>query len=214
MHPLASQRIPEKMSRDRGALDALFASSMLAHIGLQMHDRPVVFPTAFAVVDDRIVIHGSTGSSWMRALASQDTTVEVTKIDAIVVARSTFESSVQYRSAMVFGRFEPVAGDEKSRLLDAVSDRLIPGRSAEVRPSTKKELAATAVLAMPISHWSLRVSEDWPEDSEDDVAGPSWAGIVAFDAPNARVMPAPDLRAGITVPESVQVLARSAGDFI
>jgi len=214
VHPLTSQRIPEKMSRDRDALDALFAASMLAHIGLMMHDRPVVFPTAFAVVDDRIVIHGSTGSVWMRALTSQDTTVEVTKVDAIVVARSTFESSVQYRSAMVFGRFEQVQADEKSRLLDAVSDRLIPGRSAEVRPSTKKELAATAVLAMPISHWSLRVSEDWPEDGEADIAGQSWAGIVAFDAPSARAIPAPDLRAGIAVPESVRVLTQTAGSFI
>lgn len=211
MLPLTSQRIPEKMSEDRRLLDDLFASSALAHIGLIIEQRPVVFPTAYAVIDDRVVIHGSTGSRWMRALAQQEVTVEVTKIDGVVVARSTFESSVWYRSAMIFGRFEEVAVEEKSGLLDALSDRLVPGRSAEVRASKKKELAATTVLAMPIEHWSLRVSDDWAEDDEEDIDGDGWAGVVAFGPPAARILSAPDLRPGIEIPESVTELATHPG---
>lgn len=211
---MTSQRLPEKMSEDRAKLDELFASSVLAHIGLVVDGRPAVFPTAFAAIDGRIVIHGSTGSRWMRALAGQQVAVEVTKVDGIVVARSTFESSVHYRSAMVFGRFEEVPIDEKARLLDALSDRLIPGRSGEVRASKKKELAATAILAMPIESWSLRVSDDWPEDEADDISGDSWAGVVSFGPPTATVLPAPDLRAGIGVPASVQELVRCAGHVV
>lgn len=207
MRTLTSQRLPEKMSEHREALDALLDSSVLAHIGLLVAGRPAVFPTAFAVLDDRIVIHGSTGSRWMRALAGGEAAVEVTKLDAVVIARSTFESSMQYRSAMIFGRFEPVATEEKSALLDALSDRLIPGRSAEVRASSKKELAATAVLALPIAEWSLRISNDWPEDEDEDVAGDAWAGIVAFGPPTTRIEAAPELREGVPVPPSVLRLA-------
>lgn len=199
------------MSEDRAKLDELFASSMLAHIGLTIDGCPAVFPTAFAAIDDRIVIHGSTGSRWMRAIAGQQVAVEVTKVDGIVVARSTFESSVHYRSAMVFGSFEEVPVEDKERLLNALSDRLIPGRSGEVRASKKKELAATAILAMPIERWSLRVSDDWPEDEAEDIAGDSWAGVVAFGPPSAEVLPAPDLRNGIDVPASVRELVRCAG---
>ncbi len=214
MRTLTSQRLPEKMSERREALDELLASSVLAHIGLIVEGRPAVFPTGFAALGDRIVVHGSTGSRWMRALAGQEAAVEVTKLDAVVIARSTFESSMQYRSAMIFGRFEPVAEQEKAAVLDALSDRLIPGRSAEVRASRKKELAATTVLALPITEWSLRISNDWPEDEEEDIAGDAWAGIVAFGPPIARIEAAPDLREGIEVPSSVLRLAAQPERFV
>lgn len=204
---LTSQRLPEKMSEDRELLDELLASSALAHIGLLVEGRPAVFPIGFAAIGGRIVIHGSTGSRWMRALEGQEVSVAVTKLDAVVVSRSTFESSMQYRSAMLFGRFEQVGAQEKAPLLDAFSDRLIPGRSAEVRPSRRKELAATAVLAMPVEQWSLRVSCDWPEDDDEDLAGDAWAGIVAFGPPATRIEAAPDLRPGIETPPSVRALA-------
>ncbi|MCA0347273.1 MAG: pyridoxamine 5'-phosphate oxidase family protein [Actinobacteria bacterium] len=207
MHTLTSQRLPYKMREERELLDELLDASVLAHIGLVVDGRAVVFPTGFAAVDGEIVVHGSTGSRWMRALSGSEATVEVTKLDAVVVARSTFESSMQYRSAMIFGRFEPVSEERKAALLDAYSDRVIPGRSAELRPPHKKEIAATMALAMPIEQWSLRVSEDWPDDDEADIAGDAWAGIVSFGPPPARIEPAPDLRAGIPVPPSVLELA-------
>lgn len=211
---LTSQRLPEKMRKNRQALDELLNSTVLAHVGVMLDGAPVVFPTGFALIDDHLVIHGSTGSRWMRAIVGQECAVTITKLDAIVVARSTFESSMQYRSAMIFGRFVQVEPDRKGELVKALSDRFIPGRSAEVRPSTKRELAATMVLALPIDSWSLRVSEDWPDDNESDRAGDAWAGIVAVDAPRTRIEPAPDLRSGIPVPASVRNLADHPECFV
>lgn len=206
MPELMSQRMPEKMSQDRAALDRLLASSILAHVGLVVDGRAAVFPIGFAVIDGELVIHGSTGSRWMRALEGQEVSVTVTKLEGVVVARSTFESSMLYRSAMIFGRFEAVPAERKSAVLDALSDRFIPGRSAEVRPSLKKELAATMALALPIEHWSLRMNDSWPEDEDADIAGDAWAGQVRFGAPSASVEAAPDLRHGIPVPASVEAL--------
>jgi hypothetical protein len=144
----------------------------------------------------------------MRALAEgADACVTVTALDAVVVARSAFESSFQYRSAVVFGRFTALAGAEKAAALDVLVEKLIPGRTAEVRASSPRELAATLVLAMPLEQWSLKVSDKWPEDEPDDVAGDAWAGGVPMRTSYGTPRPAPDLRDGIEVPRSVQRLA-------
>ena len=197
-------RLPEKASGDRAALDALLDSARVGHFALVADDgTPVVIPTMVVRDGDRVLAHGSTGSRWMRRLASGvPTALGVTAYDGIVVARSAFESSIRYRSAVVFGSCTPVTED-KERFLDLVTEALIPGRVREVRRPTRAELAATLVLALPLDDWSLKVSAGWPEDTEEDVAGPAWAGVVpvreVYDAPLA----APDLRDGIVVPESV-----------
>jgi nitroimidazol reductase NimA-like FMN-containing flavoprotein (pyridoxamine 5'-phosphate oxidase superfamily) len=117
--PLVPQRLPEKMRTDRAQLDELLDTTVLAHIGLVVDEHAAVFPTGFVRIDDQLVIHGSTGSHWMRALAGQDAAVTVTRIDGVVVARSTFESSMHYRSAMIFGRFAPVPAERTAAALDA-----------------------------------------------------------------------------------------------
>jgi hypothetical protein len=124
----------------------------------------------------------------------------------VVVARSAFESSIHYRSAVVFGACRPVAGD-KERFLDLVTEALIPGRSSEIRRPITAELAATLVLELPLDDWSLKVSAGWPEDEADDVAGPAWAGVVPVRTGYGEPIPAPDLRAGIEVPPSVRALS-------
>jgi nitroimidazol reductase NimA-like FMN-containing flavoprotein (pyridoxamine 5'-phosphate oxidase superfamily) len=203
-------RFPEKSSADVSVLHALLDEVTLVHVGLVTDDGPLVVPTAGARLDDSLVIHGSTGSGWMRRLASgAPACATVTAVDALVVARSAFESSYQYRSAVVFGSFRCLAGDEMARALDAIVEALVPGRLGEVRPSTAKELAATMVLSLPLDEWSLRISEDWPEDPEDDVAGPAWAGVVPVRTSYGAPVPAPDLRKGIPVPGSVTRLTRS-----
>jgi nitroimidazol reductase NimA-like FMN-containing flavoprotein (pyridoxamine 5'-phosphate oxidase superfamily) len=208
-------RLSEKASNDRAAFDALLDDMMFGHVGLVRPDGfPVVLPTAIARDGDRLLIHGSTGSPWMRAVAGgASICVEVTAMDGVVVARSAFESSIHYRSAVLFGTCVQLDGADKQAALHVLTERLVPGRSAEVRASTAREFAATMVLALPISEWSLKVSDGWPEDPDDDVAGDSWAGVVpvapmTYDAP----LPAPDLRAGIPVPESVVRLTSSRGD--
>jgi nitroimidazol reductase NimA-like FMN-containing flavoprotein (pyridoxamine 5'-phosphate oxidase superfamily) len=200
-------RMPEKASDDRAELDRLLDQVVLAHVGLVVDGEPVVLPTAVARDGDRLLVHGSTGSGWLRRLADgAPACVTVTSVDAVVVARSAFESSYRYRSAAVFGRFARVEGEQKARALDVLVDRLVPGRPAEVRASTSRELAATLVLALPLSVWSLRVSDGWPEDEEEDVAGSAWAGVVPLRTSYGAPVPAPDLRDGIEVPASVRAL--------
>ena len=201
-------RLPEKAVDDPSVLHALLDEAYVAHVGLVRDGSPLVVPTGMARSGDTLLVHGSTGSAWMRALAGgAEACVTVTSLDAVVVARSAFESSFQYRSAVLFGRFRALAGEEKAAALDVLVEKLIPGRGAEVRASSARELAATLVLAMPLEQWSLKVSDGWPEDEPDDVAGDAWAGVVPVRTTYGAPQPAPDLRSGIEVPASVRRLA-------
>jgi nitroimidazol reductase NimA-like FMN-containing flavoprotein (pyridoxamine 5'-phosphate oxidase superfamily) len=199
--------MPELMTTHREVLDALLDSTIVAHVAyVDENGAPGVLPTAVARWGDSLIVHGSTGSRWMRLVSGAPAAVSVTAVDGIVVARSAFESSLIYRSAVLFGSFRVLAGDEKAEALDTLTEKLIPGRLSEVRPNRNKELAATLVLAMPIDEWSARVSDGWPEDSADDLAGDAWAGQVRFGSPPVTVVAAPDLRQGIRVPPSVRAL--------
>ena len=202
-------RLSEKQSASRSQLDELLDSTPLATVALVRDGHPVIFPTGFARVDDDLVIHGSTGSPWMRALASgAPAAVAVTGLDGIVVARSGFESSFRYRSAVVFGVFEQVPDDDKVGYLERLTEAFIPGRTAELRASTRKELAATLPLRLSIGvdNWSLKVSDGWPGDPGEDIAGEAWAGVVPMSVSYGAPLPAPDLRPGIPVPASVRAM--------
>jgi uncharacterized protein len=200
-------RLPEKASSDRAALDALLDSTRVGHFALVAEDgTPAVIPTMVVRDGDRVLAHGSTGSRWMRRLASGvPTALAVTAYDGVIVARSAFESSIRYRSAVLFGHCRRVT-DDKQRFLDLVTEALIPGRSDEIRRPTTAELAATLVVALPIEDWSLKISAGWPEDEHDDIAGPAWAGVVPLHQVYGEPIPAPDLAHGIEVPPSVRRL--------
>ena len=202
-------RLRDRAVTDRAELDRLLDDVFLAHIGLA-DDRGgvVVIPTAVVRDGDRVLIHGSTGSGWMRrASAGRPACLTVTDLSGIIVARSAFENSLRYRSAVLFGTFTRLPEPDVPRALDVFTEHLIPGRTAEVRPNHRRELAATMVLSMPIRQWSLKVSTDWPDDAPEDLAGSAWAGVIPFDASRlGDPLPAPDLRAGIPVPASVQAL--------
>ncbi len=206
-------RLGEKQSRSRSRLDELLDSTPLATVALVRDGHPVVFPTGFARVDDDLVIHGSTGSPWMHALAAgAPAAVAVTGLDGVVVARSGFESSFRYRSAVLFGVFEPVPDADKVRYLERLTDAFIPGRTAELRASTRKELAATLPLRLPIraDNWSLKISDGWPDDPADDIAGDAWAGVIPMSVAYGAPLAAPDLRPGIPVPESVRAMTNAS----
>ena len=166
-----------KASSDRATLDRLLDTIHIGHFAIIADDgHPVVLPTAVVRDGDRVLAHGSTGSRWLRRLAAgAPACLAVTAFDALVVARSAFESSMRYRSAVLFGQCQAITEpDAKRRALEVITDALIPGRSAEVRASTARELAAVLVLALPIAEWSLKVSKGWPDDPPGDVAGPAW----------------------------------------
>jgi nitroimidazol reductase NimA-like FMN-containing flavoprotein (pyridoxamine 5'-phosphate oxidase superfamily) len=202
-------RLRDKARTDRAELDRLLDAAILAHIGIaDGRGGAVVIPTAMARDGDSILVHGSTGSGWMRrAAAGGPACVTVTELNGIVVARSSFESSFHYRSAVLFGAFTRLAAADLRRALDVLTEHFIPGRTAELRTPHDREVAATMVLRMPIREWSLKVSDGWPEDEPDDIAGDTWAGVIPLTAqqPGAP-RTAPDLRPGIPVPPSVHGL--------
>jgi nitroimidazol reductase NimA-like FMN-containing flavoprotein (pyridoxamine 5'-phosphate oxidase superfamily) len=198
-------RLADKARFERVELDRLLDSVHIGHFALVVDELPVVLPTAVVRDGDVILAHGSTGSPWMRLLADgAPAALAVTAFDGLVVARSAFESSMHYRSAVLFGQCRRLLRADKARALEVITEGLLPGRTREVRASTKKELAATLVMALPIERWSLKVSEAWPEDPPEDVAGDAWAGIVPARIAYGPPVPAPDLRDGIDVPPSLR----------
>jgi nitroimidazol reductase NimA-like FMN-containing flavoprotein (pyridoxamine 5'-phosphate oxidase superfamily) len=207
-------RLREKGSTERAQLDALLVATRVGHFALVAPDgHPVVIPTAIVRDSDRVLAHGSTGSTWMRALAAgAPTCLAVTALDGLVVARSAFESSLHYRSAVLFGTCTPIPATQKERALDLITEALLPGRVAEIRRPAARELSATLVLELPITEWSLKVSDGWPEDPDEDVAGDAWAGVVPLVPRYAAPRPAPDLRDGIPVPGSVRDLTAATAD--
>ena len=210
----AITRLREKASTERRQLDALLDTTRVGHFALVAPDgHPVVIPTAIVRDADRVLAHGSTGSRWMRALADgAPTCLAVTALDGLVVARTAFESSLHYRSAVLFGACTTLAVDEKEDALDLITEALLPGRTGEIRRPNDRELRATLVLALPIAEWSLKLSDKWPEDEPDDIAGDAWAGVVPLASSYLPPRAAPDLRAGIDVPDSVRALTESTGD--
>jgi nitroimidazol reductase NimA-like FMN-containing flavoprotein (pyridoxamine 5'-phosphate oxidase superfamily) len=207
-------RLREKGVSDRAELDALLDSTRVGHFGVTTEDsHPVVVPTAIVRDGDRVLAHGSTGSQWMRRLSERaPTCLAVTALSGLVVARSAFESSLHYRSAVLFGSCSPLPDPAKRAALDLITEALLPGRTAEIRPPTDRELRATLVLEFPIAEWSLKISDKWPEDEDSDIAGDAWAGVVPLATRHSAALPAPDLRAGIPVPASVRALLASDAD--
>jgi hypothetical protein len=193
---------------DPEQLRTLLADALICHVGFTTESgQPMVLPTAVAGDDRRLYLHGSTGSRWFSLIAQGiPVSVAVTSLDALVVARSAFESSMHYRSAVLFGRCQPLDGDEKLAALDQLTEALIPGRTSEIRRPERKELAATLVLEMAVEDWSLKVSRGWPDDPDNDVAGPSWAGVLPRITGYSKAFVAPDLRPGIDQPDSVSRL--------
>ena len=205
-------RLGERGTSDRTQLDALLDSVRVGHFAVTADHGPVVVPTAIARDGDRVLAHGSTGSGWMRLLAAgAPACLAVTSLEGLVVARSAFESSMHYRSAVLFGRCSRLDGAEKLAALDVITDHLIPGRVAELRRPTAKEVAATLVLALPIDEWSLKASAKWPDDPPQDVEADAWAGVVPMTTVYGPPFDAPDLRPGIAVPQSVRRLVDGSG---
>ncbi len=198
------RRLPEKQSGDVERLHQLLDAALVAHVAVVDDDQPHVLPVGFARDADRLIIHGSNASRLFRTLAAgAPTCLTVTLVDGLVLARSQFESSMHYRSAMVLGRCRSLSGDDKATALTRLTERLMPGRSVDARPASAKELAATTVLALPLEEWSLKVSDGPPDDADDDLERPVWAGVVPLERRFGVPLTAPDLRAPHPVPDYV-----------
>ncbi|MDQ1485694.1 MAG: uncharacterized protein QOJ62_1387 [Actinomycetota bacterium] len=188
------RRLPEKQVTGRSGLDAILDAGRVAHVAVVDDGQPFVLPVAYARDADRVIVHGSTGSRLFRSLAAgAPTCLTVTLLDGLVLARSAFESSMHYRSAMVLGRCEPIPDDDLLRSLRVLTEHLLPSRWDELRAPTSKEIAATLLLSLPLLEWSVKVSDGWPDDPPEDLGEPVWAGVVPMSSSFGKPLAAPDL---------------------
>ena len=176
----ALKRHPERAVTDREAVHAVLDEALVGHVGIVVDGAPVVIPMMFARLGDAVYLHGSAASRIMRALASgAEACFTVTLLDGLVLARSAFSHSMNYRSVVAFGRAEEVVDpDEKARAFDALVDRVGPGRSREARPPTDKEWRATLLVRLPLTEVSAKARTGPPVDAESDLALDVWAGVV------------------------------------
>jgi nitroimidazol reductase NimA-like FMN-containing flavoprotein (pyridoxamine 5'-phosphate oxidase superfamily) len=186
------RRKAERGRYDRASIDAIFDEAMVAHVGFAVEGQPFVIPMAFSRVGDHLYLHGATGNHLLRTLAGgADACVTVTLVDALVLSRSAFHHSMNYRSVVVLGRAERVEDEqEKEAALLAVVDHLVAGRSRECRPPTSSELRATLVVRLPITEASAKVRTGPPIEEPDDLALPYWGGEVPVRV--VRGDPVPD----------------------
>ena len=174
------RRRPERGRYDRAEVEAILDEGLVAHVGLVADGQPFVLPMAYARVDGHLYLHGSAASRLLRSLAAgAPVCVTVTLLDGLVLARSAFHHSMNYRSVVILGRAVAITGpDERERALAALVDHAVPGRSEEVRSPTRKELAATLLVRVDLDEVSAKVRTGPPVDDDDDLEVPVWAGVL------------------------------------
>jgi nitroimidazol reductase NimA-like FMN-containing flavoprotein (pyridoxamine 5'-phosphate oxidase superfamily) len=195
------RRKPERGRYDGDTIRSILDEAIVCHVGFVVDGQPVVIPTAFAVIDDHLYLHGATGNAMLRALGwgASDACVTVTLLDGLVLSRSAFHHSVNYRSVMVFGRGEAVTdADEKYRAVMAIVDHVVPGRSCDTRPPTPEELRATLVVRIPLAEASAKVRTGPPIEDDADLALGHWAGEVPLSV--VAGAPVPDDMTTVDVP--------------
>ncbi len=194
-------RSPERARHDRATVHAVLDEALVCHLGFVAPDgRPVVLPTIHARVGERLYLHGSTGSRPLRA-APLDVCVTATLVDGLVLARSAFHHSMDYRSVVVHGPAVPVHDPaERAVALDAIVDHVVAGRAADCRPGSRRELAATAVLRVDLDEVSAKVRTGGAIDEPEDLDGPYWAGVVPVRTVLGTPEPDAALPAGAGLP--------------
>jgi nitroimidazol reductase NimA-like FMN-containing flavoprotein (pyridoxamine 5'-phosphate oxidase superfamily) len=173
------KREPQRARYDRETIEAILDEALVCHLGFEVDGQPYVIPTLHARVGDRLYVHGSAASRLLRHLAGgARVCVTVTLVDGLVLARSVFNHSVNYRSAVVFGTATLVEDAEKREALRVLTEQLAPGRWDEARQPTEQELKATWILSLPIDEASAKVRTGPEEDEPEDLDLPVWAGVV------------------------------------
>ncbi|WP_424535688.1 pyridoxamine 5'-phosphate oxidase family protein [Sphaerisporangium viridialbum] len=198
----ALNRSKKRGRTDRSELHAILDAGLICHLGVVVDGSPMVIPTGYGRIGDTLYLHGSTGATSLRAAG--EVCVTVTHLDGIVLARSAFHHSVNYRSAMIYGTARAVQdADERLAALRAITEQLAPGQWDTVRRPVAKEMAATAVLAISLSEASVKVRQGPPVDDDEDYALPVWAGVLPLQVSWGTPEPDPALAPGIPVPAHI-----------
>jgi uncharacterized protein len=205
------QRLRERGRVDRGDLDAVLSAGLVCHLGVVIDGVPVVLPTGYGWIGQTLYLHGSSSNRSLLGADGQDVCVTVTLLDGLVCARAVFHHSMNYRSAVIFGAARLVTdADEKLAALRAVTDHLVPGRWDHVREPTRKELAATAVVAVPLDEASVKVRAGGPKDDPEDYDSAIWAGVLPAALVFGQAAPDPAMNGDIPVPQHISALAGHA----
>jgi nitroimidazol reductase NimA-like FMN-containing flavoprotein (pyridoxamine 5'-phosphate oxidase superfamily) len=207
-------RYAHRAAYDRETIDAILDEGLVCHVGLQT-DRgfPVVIPLAYGRDGDSVYLHGSAASRLFRGARGPDIDIcmTVTFIDGLVVARSTYNTDINYRSVVIIGRATEVKDlEEKRHGLELMVDQIIPGRSRDARPPTEKELRSTMLLKLPLGESSAKVRTGWPLDEEEDYDLQIWAGVIPFTTVAEAAQVDPALRVDVPMPEYVERYRRPA----
>lgn len=197
------ERLPKRGSRERETIYRILDEALVCHVGFTVDEQPYVIPTGYARDGDRLLIHGSALSRMLRALAWEaDVCVTVTLLDGLVLARSAFHHSMNYRSVIIFGRAKVVSGEqEKLDALRAFTEHVLPGRWKDVRPPSENELKATLVLSLDIDEASAKIREGAPVDDEADYELDIWAGVIPLRLTAGAPVDDAKLNEGVIVPQ-------------
>jgi uncharacterized protein len=196
------QRIPDRGKYDRDTVFAILDEGLVGHVGFAVDGQPYVIPTLFARVGDQLYLHGSAASRMLRTLAGGvQMCVTVTLVDALVLARSAFHHSMNYRSVVVLGRATRVEGsDEKRKALEAFTEKIVRGRWNDVRQPNESELKQTTVLVLPLEEVSAKVRSGAPKDEKEDYNLPIWAGLLPLPVVPGAPVPDAELRFNLAPP--------------
>jgi len=197
------RRLPNRGSHDEETVHSILDAGFLAHVGFQMNGQPFVIPTLYGRDGEKLYLHGSAASRMLRELQTGvPACVTVTLVDGLVLARSAFHHSMNYRSVVAFGTARKIEDQAaKTRALHVISDHLLEGRWRDVRGPTEKELKATAVLEFAIEEASAKVRKGPPLDDEEDYSLPVWAGVLPLKLAAGHPVADPRLSADVAVPE-------------
>jgi nitroimidazol reductase NimA-like FMN-containing flavoprotein (pyridoxamine 5'-phosphate oxidase superfamily) len=199
-------RSPERAAYDKELVHSILDEGYVCHLGFVRDGAPVVLPTLYGRVGERLYVHGSTGSRPLRMTGAADpglpVCLTVTHVDALVLARSAFHHSINYRSVVVHGTaYEVTDPEERRTALDALVDHVVPGRSRDSRPASKKELAATAVIRLDLDEVSAKLRTGGVNDEPEDLALPHWAGLVPLRKGYGAPVADPGLAPGTALPD-------------
>ncbi len=205
------RRLPQRGVFERETIDAILDEGLICSLAfLDEQGRPGSLPTGYARDGDRLLLHGSLKNAALRAIVARPASISVTLLDGVVLARSVFHHSFNYRSVVLFGQGSVIEEPaEKLRALEVVVEKVVPGRWADSRQPSEKELAATLVVSFPIEEASAKVRNGPPGDDAEDIDLPYWAGVIPRETVWPAPQPAPNLAEGIETPDYVQHYRRA-----
>lgn len=200
-------RVGDRGHYDAATLHAILDAGYVCHVAFVHDGQPMVIPTAYWREGNHLYIHGSTKSRMAVALATGiPASVAVTLLDGLVLARSAFHHSMNYRSVVAMGVFEKIPDDHKMAALEAFTERVAPGRWAEIRAPNRQEMKGTMVLRMPLTEASAKIRSGPPKDDAEDMTVPAWAGVLPFAQGFAAPVPDPQLASAVSFPDYLRTL--------